>query len=104
MNMLEAIHARVCGDAQGGIGYEPPDRPNVRPQAYAQSHALCASIPEEMKTDYVQPGVGHYGVFNGTRWRTEIQPRVREMIRTTAFKRRTQAKPAKIIRRVDAAD
>ena len=37
---------------------------------------------------YVQPGVGHYGVFNGTRWRTEIQPRIREMIRTTQFGRR----------------
>jgi poly(3-hydroxybutyrate) depolymerase len=29
-------------------------------------------------------------VFNGTRWRTEIQPRIREMIRTTAFKRRAR--------------
>jgi hypothetical protein len=29
---------------------------------------------------------------------------VREMIRTTAFKRRIQAKPAQIIRRHDAAD
>jgi poly(3-hydroxybutyrate) depolymerase len=36
----------------------------------------------------VQPGVGHYGVFNGTRWRTEIQPRIREMIRTIQLKRR----------------
>jgi len=32
--------------------------------------------------------VGHYGVFNGTRWRTEIQPRIREMIRTIQMKRR----------------
>jgi poly(3-hydroxybutyrate) depolymerase len=27
-------------------------------------------------------------VFNGTHWRTEIQPRIREMIRTTQFRRR----------------
>lgn len=68
------------------------------------AHDLCTNIPIDDHYHYVQPGVGHYGVFNGTRWRTEIQPRVREMIRATDFKRRTQAKPAKIIRRVDAAE
>ncbi|MEQ1714784.1 MAG: polyhydroxyalkanoate depolymerase [Hyphomicrobium sp.] len=46
------------------------------------AHDLCSSLPAEMKVHYVQPGVGHYGVFNGTRWRTEIQPRIREFIRT----------------------
>jgi poly(3-hydroxybutyrate) depolymerase len=35
----------------------------------------------------VQEGVGHYGVFNGTRWRTEIQPRIREFIRTIEYGR-----------------
>jgi hypothetical protein len=37
----------------------------------------------------VQPGVGHYGVFNGTRWRTEIQPRLKQMIRSIDQKRQT---------------
>ncbi len=55
---------------------------------------LCTNIPLDDRTHYVQPGVGHYGVFNGTRWRTEIQPRIREMIRTVQFKRRTGAKLA----------
>jgi poly(3-hydroxybutyrate) depolymerase len=50
---------------------------------------LCTSIPEDEKVHYVQPGVGHYGVFNGTRWRTEIQPRIREFIRTIQYKRLT---------------
>ncbi len=49
------------------------------------AHDLCANLPIEQ---HEQPGVGHYGVFNGTRWRTEIQPRIREMIRTTQFRRR----------------
>jgi poly(3-hydroxybutyrate) depolymerase len=49
---------------------------------------LCPNIPVDEKYHYVQPGVGHYGVFNGTRWRTEIQPRIREFIRTIQFKRR----------------
>jgi poly(3-hydroxybutyrate) depolymerase len=51
------------------------------------SHDLCIGIPVDEKYHYVQPGVGHYGVFNGTRWRTEIQPRIREFIRTIQFKR-----------------
>jgi len=50
---------------------------------------LCTNVPMDEKYHYVQPGVGHYGVFNGTRWRTEIQPRIREFIRTIQFKRRT---------------
>jgi poly(3-hydroxybutyrate) depolymerase len=51
------------------------------------AHDLCTSIPARDKVHYVQPGVGHYGVFNGTRWRTEIQPRIREFIRTIERKR-----------------
>lgn len=45
------------------------------------AHTLCANIPEPKKVDYIQPGVGHYGVFSGTRFRTEIQPRMRDFIR-----------------------
>jgi poly(3-hydroxybutyrate) depolymerase len=46
------------------------------------AHDLCINIPAEKRIDYIQPGVGHYGVFNGTRWRTEIQPRIRDFIRS----------------------
>jgi len=41
------------------------------------AHDLCSGLLPEMKEHYEQPGVGHYGVFNGSRWRTEIAPRVR---------------------------
>jgi poly(3-hydroxybutyrate) depolymerase len=44
------------------------------------AHGLCSSLPETLKEDYVQPGVGHYGVFNGRRFREEIYPRVRDFI------------------------
>ncbi|MDZ4317502.1 MAG: polyhydroxyalkanoate depolymerase, partial [Phenylobacterium sp.] len=44
------------------------------------AHDLCANLPGEMKADYIQPHVGHYGVFNGRRFREEIYPRVREFI------------------------
>jgi len=53
------------------------------------AHDLCSNVPIDEHYHYVQPGVGHYGVFNGTRFRTEIAPRIREMIRTIQFKRRT---------------
>ncbi|MFN3869507.1 MAG: polyhydroxyalkanoate depolymerase [Hyphomicrobiaceae bacterium] len=56
------------------------------------AHDLCPGIPIDEHYHYVQPGVGHYGVFNGTRFRTEIAPRIREMIRTVQFKRRTASK------------
>ncbi|THD74575.1 MAG: polyhydroxyalkanoate depolymerase [Phenylobacterium sp.] len=47
------------------------------------AHRLCLSLPPELKEDYVQPHVGHYGVFNGKRFEAEIYPRVREFIRRT---------------------
>ncbi len=40
------------------------------------AHKLCSKIPAEDKVHYMQLGVGHYGVFNGSRFRSEIQPRI----------------------------
>jgi poly(3-hydroxybutyrate) depolymerase len=45
------------------------------------AHTLCSGLPDAFKQDYVQPHVGHYGVFNGRRFREEIYPRVRAFIR-----------------------
>ena len=41
---------------------------------------LCSGIKPFRKKHYVQAGVGHYGVFSGTRWQTQIYPTVRNMI------------------------
>jgi poly(3-hydroxybutyrate) depolymerase len=41
---------------------------------------LCLRIPVNLKQEHLQTGVGHYGVFSGRRWATEVYPRVREMI------------------------
>ena len=46
------------------------------------AHDLCVNIPPARCFDYIQPGVGHYGVFNGSRWRAEIAPRIRDFIRS----------------------
>jgi poly-beta-hydroxyalkanoate depolymerase len=40
--------------------------------------AAGTSIPPSMKTNYLQNKVGHFGVFNGSRFRNEIVPRIRE--------------------------
>jgi poly(3-hydroxybutyrate) depolymerase len=37
---------------------------------------LCASIPPSRKSHHLQEGVGHYGVFNGSRFRRDIAPRI----------------------------
>ncbi|MBL0374168.1 polyhydroxyalkanoate depolymerase [Rhizobium sp. KVB221] len=37
---------------------------------------LCVNIPDSNRMHYVQPDVGHYGVFNGSRFRKEIAPRI----------------------------
>lgn len=45
------------------------------------AHDLCPNIPKRMQKTYLQKGVGHYGVFNGQRWRRYIQPKIAEFIR-----------------------
>jgi poly(3-hydroxybutyrate) depolymerase len=44
-------------------------------QTYA-AQELCANIPAELKVHYLQKDVGHYGVFNGSRFRALIAPRI----------------------------
>ncbi|MEO8667682.1 MAG: polyhydroxyalkanoate depolymerase [Bauldia sp.] len=46
------------------------------------AHDICTSIPASMKAHYMQPQVGHYGVFNGSRFRSEIAPRIADFIAT----------------------
>ncbi len=41
---------------------------------------LCHALPDDMREHYEQPDVGHYGVFNGRRWRQEIAPRIKAFI------------------------
>jgi poly(3-hydroxybutyrate) depolymerase len=44
------------------------------------AHRLCPNIPADRKRHYLAPGVGHYGVFNGSRFRAQIVPRIAEFI------------------------
>lgn len=58
------------------------------------AHDLCVNIPEHMRRDYIQPGVGHYGVFSGRRFKTEIYPRMRDFMRGGGEVRRAKLKAA----------
>jgi poly(3-hydroxybutyrate) depolymerase len=40
------------------------------------AHDLCRNIPLAKKTHYLQMGVGHYGVFSGSKFRNEVAPRI----------------------------
>ncbi|KJS35558.1 MAG: hypothetical protein VR70_15825 [Rhodospirillaceae bacterium BRH_c57] len=46
------------------------------------AHDLCTNLPEALHKHHLQTKVGHYGIFNGRRWREEILPHVRDFIRT----------------------
>ena len=48
---------------------------------------LTPNLPEARKAYHLQAGVGHYGVFNGSRYRSVIAPRI------AAFMREMQALP-----------
>jgi poly(3-hydroxybutyrate) depolymerase len=51
------------------------------------AHTLCANLPARMRMHYVQPGVGHYGIFNGARFQREIVPLIEGFIRRHDGKR-----------------
>ena len=57
------------------------------------AHDLCTNIPESKRAHYVQPKVGHYGVFNGSRFRADIAPRITDFIASHAKTGRTRARP-----------
>ena len=40
------------------------------------AHALCLNIPEARREHLMQEKVGHYGIFNGSRFRKQIVPRI----------------------------
>lgn len=57
------------------------------------AHSLCPNLPDSKKYHHLQLNVGHYGIFNGRRWREFIMPRMRQFIRT--FDKGADAIPAK---------
>ena len=50
----------------------------------AVAHELCTGLRPYMKRHHMQAGVGHYGVFSGRRWETQIYPIVRNFVLSSA--------------------
>lgn len=46
------------------------------------AHDLCRNLPPDMREHRHQEGVGHYGLFNGRRFRQEIAPAIKAFIRS----------------------
>jgi poly(3-hydroxybutyrate) depolymerase len=42
--------------------------------------ALCTGLPDSKKTQHLEPGAGHYGIFAGKSWRLNIRPLVLKFI------------------------
>lgn len=41
---------------------------------------LCSALPDNMKRAHLEIGVGHYGIFNGRKWRENIMPVIRSFV------------------------
>ena len=67
---------RVGADDRGGReGRHLRDRPDLCCTNFVHNPLLAS-----MREHYMQPGVGHYGVFNGSRFRAEIAPKISNFI------------------------
>jgi poly(3-hydroxybutyrate) depolymerase len=55
---------------------------------------LTPNLSSDRKTYYLQKGVGHYGVFNGSRFRSEIAPRIADFILTHQMDAARKTSPA----------
>jgi poly(3-hydroxybutyrate) depolymerase len=56
------------------------------------AHRLCVNVPPERRAHWLQPAVGHYGVFNGSRFRAEIVPRIGDFVLSNNFSARGSGK------------
>lgn len=45
------------------------------------AHDITPNLPTKLHYHHLQRDVGHYGIFNGSRWEKQIMPRVRAFIR-----------------------
>jgi polyhydroxyalkanoate depolymerase len=61
--VIEGEHDDMCGIGQTSAAFD-----------------LCTSLRSDQKQYHLQRGVGHYGVFNGSRWNSEIYPVIKAMI------------------------
>lgn len=46
----------------------------------AAAHDLCKRLRPHLRRHHYQPGVGHYGIFSGRRWESQVYPQVRSLV------------------------
>jgi poly(3-hydroxybutyrate) depolymerase len=51
------------------------------PGQTSAAHEICKKIPKKMRSHHFQKGVGHYGVFSGSKYEKHIVPRIKKVIR-----------------------
>jgi poly(3-hydroxybutyrate) depolymerase len=68
------------------------------------THDLCVNLPKEKQLYHLQKDVGHYGVFNGSRFRKEIAPAIKGFMakNNTVSVAKTRQKPALVTTRYAA--
>ena len=42
---------------------------------------LCSKLPARLREHHVQAGVGHYGIFNGSLYKSQVAPRIKAFMR-----------------------
>lgn len=73
----------------GKDGFCPPGQTEA-------AHAVMTGIPQDKRGHHLQDGVGHYGVFSGSRFQKEIYPVIRDFIgRSEAGLRYPRSHPVK---------
>jgi poly(3-hydroxybutyrate) depolymerase len=68
------------------------------------THDLCVNLPKEKQLYHLQKDVGHYGVFNGSRFRKEIAPAIKGFMakNNTVAVAKTRQKPTLVTTRYAA--
>jgi poly(3-hydroxybutyrate) depolymerase len=68
------------------------------------THDLCVNLPKEKQLYHLQKDVGHYGVFNGSRFRKEIAPAIKGFMakNNTSSNAKTRQKPTLVATRYAA--
>jgi polyhydroxyalkanoate depolymerase len=46
----------------------------------AAAHDLCSGLRPHLKRHHLQPGVGHYGLFAGRKWESQVYPQIRNLV------------------------
>lgn len=64
------------------------------------AQTLCTNLADDKRMHYMQPDVGHYGVFTGSRFRREIAPRIVAFAKQHSNQPTSAAKRATMVKRV----